>query len=37
MEVLDELKQLLLDFSTISGADVCTAEESISIEAERRQ
>ena len=33
--MLDELKQLLLDFSTFSGADVCTAEELISIEAER--
>ena len=33
-EVFDELKQLLLDFGSIAGGDVCTAEELINIEAE---
>ena len=33
--VLDELKQLLLDFGAASHGEVCTAEEYISIEAEQ--
>ena len=32
--VLDELKQLLLDFGAASHGEVCTAEEYITIEAE---
>ncbi len=33
--VMDELKQLLLDFGAATDGDVCTAEEYNNIEAER--
>ncbi len=34
-KVLDELKQLLLDFGATSHGDVCTSQEYINIKAER--